>query len=214
MQPINTGLTSGRASFSLAGLLMAIAAPAQAGPAETGLWIDDTGKGAVRIEACGAKLCGRIVWLKEPVNAQGLPLTDKNNPDPGKQTRPICGLPILGQLEPLPEGGYDNGWVYDPKVGKSYDVAITLAGPNQLQVTGYKGVRFLGKSFYWTRAKSELPPCSAQPAAAATAPPTAKPSKKAVPNSELPWATDQAAPAKAAKPATAVKAKPAPALLP
>lgn len=126
---------------------------------ETGLWVDDTGKGAVKIEACGSKLCGRIYWLKDKVNAQGQPLTDRHNPDPRKQSRPICGLPVLGNLQRMPEGGYDAGWVYDPKIGKSYSVAIKLANRDTLQVTGYAGIKLLGKTFYWTRAKSQLPAC-------------------------------------------------------
>jgi uncharacterized protein (DUF2147 family) len=133
-------------------------------PKEAGVWFDETGKGAVKIEVCaGDKLCGRIVWLKDLVNDQGEVLTDKNNPDPGQQTRTICGLPVLGQLAPMPEGGYDGGWVYDPKVGKSYSVAIVLTGADELIVTGYKGVKLLGKSFGWTRAKNELPSCAAAP---------------------------------------------------
>lgn len=143
-------------------------------PKEAGVWIDETGKGAVKIEVCGERLCGRIVWLKDLVNDQGEVLTDKNNPDPAQRTRTICGLPVLGQLQAMPEGGFDGGWVYDPKVGKSYSVAIELAGPNDLTVTGYKGVKLLGKSFGWTRAKTELPSCAGEPQKSGAAKPDAK----------------------------------------
>ncbi|MEQ1652620.1 MAG: DUF2147 domain-containing protein, partial [Hyphomicrobium sp.] len=147
-----------------AALLMSAAFTASAAgplPKEAGVWIDDTGKGAVKIEPCGAKLCGRIFWLKDLVNAKGEVLIDRYNPDQSQRSRTICGLPVLGQLAPMPEGGYDGGWVYDPKVGSSYSVAIALNGPDQLSVTGYKGVKFLGKTFTWTRAKTELPNCAA-----------------------------------------------------
>jgi uncharacterized protein (DUF2147 family) len=157
----------------------AAAGDARSTPAEAGVWIDDTGKGAVKIEVCGGKLCGRIYWLRETTDANGRPLMDRNNPDPDKQARPICGLPVLGNLEAMPEGGYDAGWVYDPKVGKSYSVAIELANANKLRVTGYAGVKFLGKSFIWTRAETELPPCAKQQAK--------RPAKK---SEELPWATN------------------------
>lgn len=160
-------------------------------PKEAGVWFDETGKGAVKIEPCGDKLCGRIVWLKDLVNDQGEVLTDKNNPDAAQRTRTICGLPVLGQLQQMPEGGYDGGWVYDPKVGKSYSVAIVLAGPDDLTVTGYKGVKLLGKSFGWTRAKTELPSC-----AAAAVPGEAKKS-------------DAKKPGGAVQPANAAKPKPA-----
>ena len=141
-------------------------------PKEAGLWIDDSGDGAVKIEPCGAKLCGHIVWLRNLVNDKGDVLKDRHNPDPKMQSRLICGLPVMGQLDAQPDGGFDGGWVYDPKEGKSYSVAIQLAGADQLQVTGYLGVKLLGKTMYWTRAKSELPSCTAT---ASAVPPDAKP---------------------------------------
>ena len=51
-----------------------------AAPPEIGLWYDDTGKGAVKISPCGNRLCGHIVWLKDPVGSNGKPLRDKYNP--------------------------------------------------------------------------------------------------------------------------------------
>lgn len=135
--------------------------PAFADPREVGIWYDDTGKGAVKIEICTpTTLCGKIYWLKEPLNPNGEAKIDRYNPEPSKRTRSICGLPVLGDLEQLSEGGFDNGWVYDPKEGKSYSVALDLVDADTLKVTGYKGMRFLGKSFIWTRAPADLPACS------------------------------------------------------
>lgn len=183
---------------ALAMLLSIVATTSFAGggaPKETGVWFDETGKGAVKIETCGDRLCGRIVWLKDLLNAQGEVLTDKYNPDAAQRTRTICGLPVLGQLQQMPEGGYDGGWVYDPKVGKSYSVAIVLTGPDALTVTGYLGVKLLGKSLAWTRAKTELPSCA--PAAGdakktggtAPSPTAAAKQKPAGGGDALPWAT-------------------------
>lgn len=148
-----------------------------------GVWYDDTGKGAVEILPCGQgpSLCGRIVWLKEPNSTTtGLPLVDGYNPDVAKRQRPICGLQVLGDLKPQGNGVWDAGWVYDPKVGKSYDAAIEAETRNSLTLTGYKGVKFLGKSFTWTRAPATLPRCASvtgadAPSAPAASPPAAKP---------------------------------------
>ena len=154
-------------------------------PREAGVWIDDSGDGAVNIAPCGAALCGRIVWLKDLMNDQGEPKHDRFNPDASKHARPICGLQVIGQLKPVEAGGFDEGWVYDPKEGKSYSVAIALAGADRLQVTGYLGVKLLGKTMQWTRAKTQLPSC--EPAAAAPpvdkteVKPTAKPASVAAP---------------------------------
>jgi len=213
-------IKSASALMLSAGIAGLSAEPSAAGPREAGVWYDDTGKGAVQIEICGgSKLCGRIVWLREPLNAQGEPLTDKNNPKEENRARPICGLPILGQLAAVPEGGYDGGWIYDPKVGKAYDVAITLVAPDKLQVTGYKGVKFLGKSFIWSRAEEGLELCETAPAAAdpagkqSTKQPAAGKQTKAASGEALPWANSGASKQKAAadtklKPPAPTPAKP------
>lgn len=125
---------------------------------EVGTWFDDTGKGAVQIFECNGKLCGRIAWLKDPLGEDGRPLHDGYNPDPKQRVRPICGLQVLGGLSRQADGTWDEGWVYDPKVGQSYDAALALNG-RDLVLTGYKGVRFLGKSFTWTKAPPTLPVC-------------------------------------------------------
>lgn len=140
---------------------------------EAGVWYDDTGKGAVEIYPCADKLCGRIVWLKEPVGKDGQPLNDGYNPNPSMRSRTICGLQILGNLARQSDGTLDGGWVYDPKVGKSYDAAIALEDRNNLTLTGYKGVKLLSKSFTWTRAPANLPSCNVLPASAPAG--TAKP---------------------------------------
>ena len=148
------------AVVTLALLVAVSAARAQPGGNETGVWIDETGKGAVEITPCGRKLCGRIVWLQTPKDAKGRTLVDDLNVTPDQRGKPICGLQVLGALERQTNGGYDSGWVYDPKVGKSYDASIGLTDTNHLSVTGYQGVKMFGKTFVWTRAPRELPKCA------------------------------------------------------
>lgn len=140
-------------------MAMLAAEPAAANAKAVGVWYDDTGKGAVEIFPCDNKLCGRIVWLKEPLGKDGKPLFDGHNPQAEMRSRPICGLQVLGGLTAQPDGSWDEGWVYDPKVGKSYNAALELEG-RDLVLTGYKGVRLLGKSFTWTKAPETLPKCS------------------------------------------------------
>lgn len=135
-----------------------------AGP--VGVWFDDTGRGAVEIKPCGSNLCGVIYWLQEPISAKtGRPVLDAYNPDSAKRERSICGLQVIGGVKQQPDGGWDEGWIYDPKVGKSYDVMFALEKQDRLSVTGYKGVKFLSKTFVWTRAPANLPRCDATGAA-------------------------------------------------
>lgn len=144
----------------------AFASEAHASRPELGLWYDDSGQGAVEIYICAEnanRLCGRIVWLQDPLNAEGVPKHDRYNPDPDNQGRPICGLPMIWGLALKSDGTFDDGKIYDPKTGKTYDVALRLAQEDQLTVTGYLGMKLLGKSFTWTRAPDDLPRCEGAP---------------------------------------------------
>lgn len=133
--------------------------PPIAVPPLAGVWLDDKGDGAIEIIPCADRLCGRIVWLKSPNDKTGRPLTDGYNPETTKRKRPVCGLPVIGDLKRQPSGTWDAGWIYDPKEGKSYDVELKLRSSDQLQVTGYLGTKFFSETFVWTRAPATLPKC-------------------------------------------------------
>lgn len=135
-----------------------------------GVWLDDTGDGAVEIASCGDRLCGWIVWLKQPTDKGGRPLTDGYNPESTQRSRPICGLPVIGDLRRQSNGTWDDGWIYDPKEGKSYDVELRTAGLDRLKVTGYLGTKFLSETFIWTRAPATLPRCTTSSASSAPVP--------------------------------------------
>jgi uncharacterized protein (DUF2147 family) len=145
--------------------LLALASEGHAARPEQGVWLNDTGEGAIEIYICednANRLCGRIVWLKEPLNAEGKPKRDRYNPAPENQFRPICGLPTIGNLGLMSDGTFDGGWIYDPKTGKQYSAALKMSGQN-LVVTGYLGIKMLGKSFTWTPAPPEIARCEGAP---------------------------------------------------
>ncbi|MEZ5851398.1 MAG: DUF2147 domain-containing protein [Hyphomicrobiaceae bacterium] len=133
-------------------------------PGPVGLWIDHTGRGAVEIAQCEGKatLCGWIVWLKDPLDKRGKPLRDQLNEERAKRNRPICGLQILGELKQQRDGSWDLGWIYDPERGEAFDAELRMRGTDRLQVTGYKGFKFLSETFQWRRATDPVPPrCTA-----------------------------------------------------
>ena len=192
--------------FSAASASLALAAPPPKEMKETGTWFDDSGDGAIRIEPCGNKLCGKIVWLKDPLNEKGQPLHDAHNPDESKRTRTICGIPLLGDLARQEDGTWDAGWVYDPKEGKSYSFALKLIASDRLQITGYLGLKLLGRSMVWTRAPADLPSCTGTSAAAPAAAPAAKaaaPAAAAAAATTAKPAATSSAPATSPQPAAA-----------
>ncbi|MFC4270246.1 DUF2147 domain-containing protein [Sneathiella chungangensis] len=123
------------------------AAPARADI--TGVWATVEGKSHVKIESCGDKLCGKIIWLKEPNTPEGKPKTDENNSDEALRSRPILGLELLSGLVPEGQNEWDDGEIYNPEDGKTYSSEMTLVNPKELEVKGC--VLFICKSQTWTK---------------------------------------------------------------
>jgi uncharacterized protein (DUF2147 family) len=123
-------------------------------PAVTGVWIDHTGQGAVEIHPCGQNMCGRIAWLKEPLDKKG------GGPAKDAKGRPMCGLQIIGDLKPQANGAWENGWIYNPEEGQTFSAEIKLQSRDALLVTGYLGMKWLGEDFVWKRAPPTLGSCT------------------------------------------------------
>lgn len=144
-------------TMALASLLL-IPSAAQAKDV-TGVWMSDDGEGAIEIQPCGDKRCGRLVWLKTPLDDVGRPLVDANNPDPAARKRPVCGIDIIKDVALQSDGSWDSGSVYDPEEGKVYSVMLKTKGNDSLEVTGYLGIKALGETMTWTRAPAQLKRC-------------------------------------------------------
>jgi len=157
----------------------------------TGLWYDHTGRGAVEITDCNGKLCGRLVWVKDPSHKEG------------------CGFQIFGDVKPVAGGKWDGGWIIDPDKDpdKKYDVEITPQGDQKLKVMGYAGMKFLSETMIWTRANPDLKKCGSDVARAPD--PAPAPGPAPAPDQKDPPRADDPAPAPG--PARAPEeAKPAP----
>ena len=141
------------AAVTLAACLWASLASAQ-GQGIHGIWWTDKNKGRVEIANCAPPaqgLCGKLIWISEPNDAQGRPVTDKANKDESQRHRPLIGLSLFeGWRETGPNKW--KGSVYDPEDGQSYDVEITLAG-DKLTLKGC--IAFLCDSDVWTRHKPQ-----------------------------------------------------------
>jgi uncharacterized protein (DUF2147 family) len=123
-----------------------------------GLWYAEGGAAKVAIEPCGDELCGRVVWLRSPLDDDGCDLRDRLNPDPTLRGRRVEGLEILRGLARRPDGTWANGRIYDPGSGSTYTCQLTLDGENRVRLRGYVGIPLIGRTTTWTRvgAKSRL----------------------------------------------------------
>jgi uncharacterized protein (DUF2147 family) len=153
----------GRARTTPCVLLLVIAAvtflapssgPAQPAPeppaVPQGVWLMD-GRVAVQIFECEGLMCGKIVWLKVPRDAQGELNLDRKNPVPALRQRKLCGLTILWGLRPTGSNRWVDGWFYNPDDGKSYSVKAELKSDDVISARIYVGLPVFGKAKSLTR---------------------------------------------------------------
>ena len=122
-------------------------------PTVEGTWInidDETGvkKSEITLYVEDGKLYGRIERLLLPED-QGKRCTNCTGKN---KDQPIEGLIIVDGLSK--EGDeWTDGDILDPANGKSYDCTIKLDDANTLNVRGFLGFSFLGRTQIWQRKK-------------------------------------------------------------
>ena len=136
-------------AFGLAfGALQVIAAPLPL----AGTWLTADGSSKVLFEPCAAAICGKIVWISDPIDAEtGGPVVDKHNPNAALRSRPLVGITLLFGLKP---GGDPNQWegsVYNPEDGGVYGVTITLNDATHLELKGCLIAGLLCQGETWTK---------------------------------------------------------------
>lgn len=147
------------------GAALSFVSPAgAAGSDPLGVWLDDTGRGAIEIKPCGSNLCGYVVAVKNANDTKG------------------CGKQIIGDAKPVDGGRWDNGWIYSPEKRKNYDVELKPMSNGTLRVVGYAGTKLFSRTMIWTAAPADLKRCdavdaTAPPATEAKAEPTETPAK-------------------------------------
>jgi uncharacterized protein (DUF2147 family) len=129
---------------------------AQSGAADAvvGTWLVEDKKAKIEIYNKGDRYYGKIIWLREPNDKNGKPKLDKENPEEKLRSRPLVGLVMLTGFVYDEDNVWEDGDIYDPKNGKTYSCEMTLAEDGKtLDVRGYIGFSFIGRSQTWTRAK-------------------------------------------------------------
>ena len=117
-----------------------------------GKWKLEDGSAIVEVYQEGDVFNGKIVWLKNPTEADGSPAVDSNNPDAKLRSRQLIGLNMLSGLKQK-GGEYSGGSIYDPGNGKTYNCSMKVEG-DTLKVRGSLDKRgLLGRTMDWLRVK-------------------------------------------------------------
>lgn len=125
--------------------LFAQASQASQGDAILGEWINAEKDAKFLIYKKESKYFGKISW------GTGRDTKDANNPDPKLQNRELVGLTILNNFIFKGNAVWADGTIYDPQDGKTYSCKLTLKSVKKLDVRGFVGVSWFGRTETWTK---------------------------------------------------------------
>lgn len=137
--------------FILLFLGLTMHSKAQSENAIVGLWYNTEKTAKIEIMKMGTEFIGKITWLNIP-DPDGKPVLDRQNADPKLRNRPLMGLHILDGLRYV-GGMWKDGEIYDPNSGKTYSCELKLKTEKVLEVKGFLGFSFVGRTVEWTRIK-------------------------------------------------------------
>lgn len=110
-----------------------------------GEWISENKDGKIVIFKQSERYYGKISWGKTPGKK------DTNNPDSRLRNRELVGSVILKEFV-YKGGSWENGTIYDPNSGKTYDCILKVKDNNQkLDIRGFVGMAMFGRTSTWSR---------------------------------------------------------------
>ncbi len=128
-----------------------ISAFAQTNSDIVGEWYNAEKDAIITIYEDGETVSGKITWMLYPNDDKGNPKTDPLNPDEKLKSRPRMGMVMMSGFTFIKDKVWDDGELYDPKKGKTYSGMMTLKDSNTIDLRGYIGFSFIGRSSTWTR---------------------------------------------------------------
>jgi uncharacterized protein (DUF2147 family) len=133
--------------FSFVGLL----AFSQTNSDIVGEWYNAEKDAVITLFEENETVSGKITWMQFPNDDNGNPKTDPLNPDEKLKSRARMGMVMLTGFAYDEDSVWDDGELYDPKKGKTYSGMMTLKDKNTIDLRGYIGFSFIGRSSTWTR---------------------------------------------------------------
>ena len=133
--------------FSFVGLLVF----SQTNADIVGEWYNAEKDAVITLFEENESVSGKITWMQFPNDDNGNPKTDPLNPDENLKSRARMGMVMMSGFAYDEDSVWDDGELYDPKKGKTYNGMMTLKDKNTIDLRGYIGFSFIGRSSTWTR---------------------------------------------------------------
>ncbi len=116
-----------------------------------GTYMNPEADGVIKIYESGGKYFGKIIWTKNPDKL------DDNNPDVSKRTQKRRGLIFMNNFKFDGDDTWEDGTIYDPKNGKTYDCKVTRDAKGNLDIRGFIGISLLGRTSHFTKVDFKEP---------------------------------------------------------
>ncbi len=124
------------------------------GDAILGEWWTEGHEGRIRFRRHkSGTYMGITTWRKSMKHTEDNPLYDIYNPDPKKRDRSVLGIVLIWNLTYDGGGEYSDGYVYNPRDGKTYRMNVDVVDRDTLDIRGYIGIPLLGQTQTWKRVR-------------------------------------------------------------
>lgn len=118
-----------------------------------GKWTSAEKTITIQIYRDGNTYKGKMVWFKNKDQSKAMDeWTDKHNPNPALRNRKLIGMEVLYGLQyDAKSDTWEKGKIYVAETGKEWNAAAVLKTKDQLVLSGYWKVKFLGKDMILNR---------------------------------------------------------------
>jgi uncharacterized protein (DUF2147 family) len=116
-----------------------------------GVWESEEKNLQIEMFEDNGHFAGRMIYFKCSSDSIMQTSTDIENPDKRLTGRRLLGLKLVTKLSYQGKGVWDDGKIYDPNTGYTFETRIHLTGPNTAIVRGYWKYRWFGRSMAFNR---------------------------------------------------------------
>lgn len=116
-----------------------------------GVWESEEKNLQIEMFEENGEFAGRMIYFK--CSSQEIMQTSKDTENPKKhlRSRNLLGLTLVTKLDYQGDGVWDDGKIYDPNSGNTFEARIQLIDQNTAVVRGYWKYRWLGRSMIFKR---------------------------------------------------------------
>ena len=118
-----------------------------------GVWESEEKNLQIEMFEKGGEFFGRMIYFKCSSEEIMRTVEDIENPNRALVNRKLLGLTLVTHLAYQGDNVWDNGKIYDPNSGRTFEARIQLSGSESATVRGYWKYRWIGRSMVFHRKK-------------------------------------------------------------